>query len=263
MELELDIKKCEFNSFKKNLKILVIGKRGCGSTSVMKNITRYYLDNEKIHSTIIISSDNDWEKFYPEKNPQIISTCLNDEECIEQVWHKQKERIKKNRLHRLLFVIDHYTDYKDKNALTDILMNSRHFNTTLILGMSYSSLKPYLRTSIDVVFLCRESNTTNMKKLYNHYGGMFPSFDIFHKTMNNLTKNYMTMVINSDKHPINTTSKEMIENTTSWFKARRYKQFNHDDWNNMITLLNESPLWSKLHKDIKKHMINYFYEYSF
>lgn len=263
--MTLDIKKCNFNSFKKNPKILVIGKHGCGSTSVMKNITRYYLDNEKIYSTIIISSNEEWEKFYPEKNPHIISNCQNDEEHLEQVWYKQKGTIKKLGFgaHNLLLVIDHYSHYKDKNVIIEILMNSRHYNTTLILGLSYSSLKPSLRTNIDVIFLCRESNTTNMKLLFNHYGGMFPIFEMFNKTMNNLTQDYSTMVINNHYIGFNSTQKEEIENTISWFKPRRYKQFIIDDWNNMTILLNESPLWSKLHKDIKKHMINYFYEYSF
>lgn len=266
MESEFNIKKCNMNKLPKNAKILVIGRIGCGSTSIMKNLARHYIDKEHYNSTYIISENIEWENFYPEKLPCVISNYDHNDDYIENIWNKQKEKIKRigYNSHKLLLIIDTYRTYKDKNVLIDILMNARHYNVTIIIGMYQSVLNPVLRSTFDLIFLCVESSISNMKRIYEHYGGMFPTFDMFRETMNSLTKDYSTMVI--QQHNYNsalTTTKELVEHSCCWFKAKRYKQLNIRDWDKMQKVLNTHPLWSKLHKDLKHHMIKFFYENSF
>ena len=60
---------------------------------------------------------------------------------------------------------------KDRN-IRSIFMNGRHYKTMFLLTMQYSlGITPNLRTNIDYVFILREPDYNNRKKLYEHYYG--------------------------------------------------------------------------------------------
>ena len=51
-------------------------------------------------------------------------------------------------------------------------------------------IPPVLRSNVDYVFILRENNTGNRRRIYEQYAGVFPNFDVFneqwmlYKTMN-------------------------------------------------------------------------------
>lgn len=274
--MELNIKKFNLKDSNPNSKILVIGKEGCGVVSLLKNITRHFLDNFDYENKFIISSNEDWKPFYPimkcnilPTDNQVVNKNWNDQQIfinqvVDKIWNDQKTFIRKNGRHsrKLLLVLDDCQPFitKDinKSALYDMLMNSRHYDTTLIMKLSYASLlSPALRTNIDYVFMCRENNKCSLKKFYEHYGGIFPDMHAFTEIANSLTQNYMSMVID------NRTLETSIEHNVKWFKPKKYKQFNVSDWKNMLVVFDKDVLWRHLHKDIKKYMMKFFYEYSY
>ena len=84
---------------------------------------------------------------------------------------------------------------KDKN-IRNIFMNGRHYNILFILTMQFAlGIPPNLRTNIDYVFILRENIVSNRKRIYDHYAGMFPTFDMFCSTMDQCTENYECLVI--------------------------------------------------------------------
>ena len=76
-----------------------------------------------------------------------------------------------------------------------------------------------MRTQIDQIFLCRETIVSNRKRLYDHYAGMFPTFEIFCQVMDQCTENYECLVID------NTSKSNEICNQVYWYKGDSHPPF--------------------------------------
>ena len=108
---------------------------------------------------------------------------------------------------------------KDVN-IKDIFMNGRHFNLMFLVTMQFSlGVPPAFRSNIDYVFILRENYYSNRKRLYDHYAGMFPSFEIFCQVMNQCTENYECLVID------NTSRSNRIEDCCFWYRASEHPPF--------------------------------------
>jgi hypothetical protein len=101
-----------------------------------------------------------------------------------------------------------------------LFMNGRHYNIMFVITMQYPlGITPALRTNLDYVFIFRETNIQNRKRLYENYAGMFPSFDVFCKTMDKYTSDYGCMVICND------TNSNCIEDQVFSYKAKDHGPF--------------------------------------
>ena len=80
--------------------------------------------------------------------------------------------------------------------VSELLFNGRHRHITYILTMQYPlGITPELRSNFDYVFLLAEDVTSNLKRIYEHYAGMFPDFNSFRQVFRQLTEDYGAMVI--------------------------------------------------------------------
>ena len=99
-------------------------------------------------------------------------------------------------------------------------MKGGNAKITLILTMQYAmGITPNLRTNIDYVFICREPRLNIQKKLYEHYCGIFPSFDMFRQILEQCTRDYGCMVID------NSSTSERIEDQVFVYKANIHDDF--------------------------------------
>jgi hypothetical protein len=99
-------------------------------------------------------------------------------------------------------------------------MNGRHYKILFLLTMQYAlGIPPNLRTNIDYVFILRENYVSNRKRLYEHYAGMFPSFDIFCQVMDQCTENYECLVID------NNAKSNQLTDQVFWYKAPEHSDF--------------------------------------
>jgi hypothetical protein len=80
-------------------------------------------------------------------------------------------------------------------------------------------LPPALRTNVDFVFILREPNISNRKRLYEQYAGIFPSFEIFCQVMDQCTENFECLVID------NTAKSNRIEDMVFWYKAEEHQHY--------------------------------------
>jgi hypothetical protein len=93
-------------------------------------------------------------------------------------------------------------------------MNGRHVGITFLITMQYMlGIPPSLRTNVDYIFICRENKVTMKKKLYDHYAGMFPDYNMFSQVLAECTKDYGCLVID------NVTKSEKLEDQVFWYKA--------------------------------------------
>ena len=65
----------------------------------------------------------------------------------------------------------------------------------------------------------RENIWSNRKRLYDHYAGMFPTFEMFCETMDQCTENYECLVID------NTSKSNKIEDQVYWYKSDHTPDF--------------------------------------
>ena len=80
-------------------------------------------------------------------------------------------------------------------------------------------ITPNLRTNIDFVFILRENNITNRKRIYDNYAGMFPTFEMFCQFMDQCTENYECLVI------ANGIQSNKLEDQVFWYKASDHPAF--------------------------------------
>jgi len=86
--------------------------------------------------------------------------------------------------------------------------------------MQYSlGISPELRSNFDYVFLLGENGVSDRKKLYEHYGHMFKTKDLFEQVFMKMTENYGCMVINNRARTSDLTKKVF------WYKAQPRNDF--------------------------------------
>jgi hypothetical protein len=90
----------------------------------------------------------------------------------------------------------------------------------LVITMQFPlGIPPLLRTNIDYVFILRENIIGNRKRIYEHYAGMFPTFEAFCQVMDQCTENYECLVVN------NNSKSNKLQEQVFWYKADPHGDF--------------------------------------
>jgi hypothetical protein len=203
---KLPIQEFGLNEMCSNPSILMIAKRGSGKSWVTKAVLYKF---HKIPVGIIISPTEKDNPFFSDFFPDSYIYYKYESSIIKKVLIRQKMILKKAREKsengkfvdgRAVVVMDDCLADKGTWArdppIMDLLFNGRHRNITYILTMQYPlGIKPELRSNFDYVFLLAEDYISNMKKLYDHYAGMFPDFNSFREVFRQLTSDFGAMVI--------------------------------------------------------------------
>jgi hypothetical protein len=191
-------KKFNFASMCKNPHICIIGKRSSGKTSIILDILSYLYETKKIDECVIISPTNKYTHQYD---------CITqntfyeyNEKNIVELMNKQKERLVKKISTTVALVFDDClpskNDWIKSSLMNELFLNSRYYNIVFIFTMQFPlGISPDIRSNFDYIFLLEEDFISNIKRSYDHYARLFPSFDSFRDTFSELTKNYGALVI--------------------------------------------------------------------
>jgi hypothetical protein len=197
-----------------NPRICIIAKSNSGKSWVIREIMKKMCD---IPAGVIIAPTDRLNKFYDtifppsfihhEYKPEIMERLLRRQDLIID---KNNKRIKEGKTKldtRVLFIMDDCMSAKkqwaeDSNFLS-IMNEGRHRHINYILSMQYSlGILPEYRSQFNFIFLLAEDIRMNRKKLYEHYAGMFPSFELFESVFLQMTQNYGCMVIDNSSRSI-------------------------------------------------------------
>ena len=225
--MNLQLKKFEMSSIKDDSVVVLIGKRNTGKSYLTKDLLYH---NHDIPVGTVISPTEQANKFYSnmippifihdEYTPPIISNIIKRQKKLKRITHTNKSA--ELDIRTFLILDDCLYDnawQKDKN-IRNIFMNGRHYNILFILTMQFAlGIPPNLRTNIDYVFILRENIVSNRRRIYDHYAGMFPTFDMFCSTMDQCTENYECLVV------CNNAKSNKIEDQVFWYKAEPHKEF--------------------------------------
>ena len=267
----IEIKRFNISEMVDHCTIVMIAKRATGKSYLTREILYHKQD---IPSAIAISKTEKLNSFYadfiPESfifynyNTEILTNIFNRQSIISEDNKKRIKHGKKPKDDRLIIImddcmVDSKNFIKDPNIL-ELFFNGRHHHLSFILTMQYSlGIPPELRSNFDYIFLLAEDFISNRKRLYEHYAGMFPTFDIFQQVFNEITENYGVMVINNRIHSKNITDKVF------WYKAKatpdfligspkllNYHKKSYDkEWNKHLPSCDLSTILSKRKNNLK------------
>ena len=222
--MEIELSRFNINDIKDDKVVVLIGKRETGKSFLCKDILYH-------HSGIpvgqVISGTEAANEFYSKMVPKLFIHEEYQPAIIQNILKRQRMMIEKYKENqgidpRAFLVLDDclYDNSwtKDKNVRS-LFMNGRHFKILFMITLQYAlGIPPNLRTNIDYVFILRENYVSNRKRLYEHYAGMFPNFEMFCQVMDQCTENFECLVIN------NNAKSNKLTDQVFWYKAEP-----HDD----------------------------------
>ena len=227
---KLQIKRFDLTKMCEHATICMIAKRATGKSFLVKEIM-YHKRN--IPTAIAISRTEKLNHFYTDFIPESYIYSEFSTEMLTRLFNRQSKIIADNEIRTkdkrqlkdgsVMLIMDDCLSSKgwtkDSNIL-ELFYNGRHSLISFILTLQYAvGIPPELRSNFDYIFLLAEDTITNRRKLYDHYAGMFPTFDIFQQVFTDLTDNYSVMVIDNRIHSKNLTDKVF------WYKAKKVPTF--------------------------------------
>ncbi len=236
--MKLELRKFDPTKIKSDSVVVFIGKRNTGKSYCMKDILSY---NRDIPVGVVVSpterANGYFEKFIPKMliyddlEEKIVSKFLSRQINITKDRKKELEKHGSSTIDpRAFFILDdcmyNKAITKDKN-IRCIFMNGRHYKIFLLITMQHGlGLPPDLRSNIDYIFIFRNNIVKEREKIYNHYAGMFPTFDVFNQVMNQCTENFECLVIDNKIQSNN------INDNVYWYKAQdcNYKMCTQNLW---------------------------------
>ena len=227
--MNLKLKKFDMKSIKSDKVVVFIGKRETGKSFLVKDCLWHHKD---LPVGTVISGTEGANQFYSKTVPPIFIHEEYTPEIIHNFVKRQKKLVKKkvggdpeyqDVDSRAFILLDDclYDNswVKDKNVRA-LFMNGRHLHAFFIITMQFSlGIPPNLRGNVDYVFILREPLYNNRKRLFEHYCGMFPSFDFFCNVMDQCTENFECLVIN------NNAKSNKLEDQVFWYKAEAHPDF--------------------------------------
>ena len=232
--MEIQLKRFDIREIKDDKVVVLIGKRDTGKSFLCKDILAHHTG---IPAGQVISGTEAANSFYGKMVPKLFIYDEFEPGIIDRLLKRQRmmiERCKDCQTTdpRAFLVLDDclYDNSwtKDKNVRS-LFMNGRHFKIMFMITMQYAlGIPPNLRTNIDYVFILRENYVSNRKRLYEHYAGMFPNFEMFCQVMDQCTENYECLVVH------NNAKSNKLTDQVFWYKAEPHDDFklcSPDHWN--------------------------------
>lgn len=204
--------------------IVMVAKRGSGKSYVCRAILHHF---RHIPVGVIIAPTDRLSSFYG---------CFFDDsyifydyksEIIEKILFRQQEMMDKEKKAkargkkvnpRAFIIMDDCLSKKGSwmkdPPIMELLFNGRHYKIMYILTMQYPlGIGPELRCNFDYIFLLAEDFVSNMKRIYDHYAGMFPNFESFKAVFLQLTQDFGCMVVS------NRGARKSFLDKVFWYKA--------------------------------------------
>jgi hypothetical protein len=259
MAMNLELKKFNMNDIKDDKVVVLIGKRDTGKSYLCRDILYHHKD---VPVGQVISGTEGANQFYSKMVPKLFIHHEFSSQIVQNMLKRQKLMIDKTNAGenidpRAFLILDDClydnTWAKDK-WMRSVFMNGRHYKLLFLLTMQYAlGVPPNLRTNIDYVFILRENYVSNRKRLYEHYAGMFPNFEMFCQVMDQCTENYECLVIN------NNAKSNKLTDQVFWYKAEArpdYKIGGSQYWDYSDKHYSQEEVQENVYSDKKKQTID-------
>lgn len=245
---KLPIQEFTLDEMVKNPSIIMIAKRGSGKSWITRAIVHKYAH---IPVGLIISPTEKDNPFFIDFFPDTFIFYKYESDILRRLLFRQKLILKKYREKKaqgffidpraLVVMDDCLADKgawaKDPNVY-ELLFNGRHRYVTYILTMQTPlGIKPDLRSNFDYVFLLADDIISNLKKIYDHYAGMFPDLNSFRQVFRQLTSDFGSMVIKNRGARLNIFDKiafykaPNLDKVSCDFGCKQFRKFDKMNYN--------------------------------
>lgn len=219
--LNLQLQKFNIREMDINSKVAVIGKPGTGKSTLIEDILFHH---RYIPMGLALVGTEEGVEQFQRLMPDSYIYHEYNQKAVDKLVARQKKAIRKHwkRPNAFLVLDDVMDDKKWLKSKTTrgIFKNGRHWALLFILAMQYSmDISPELRTCIDYIFLLRENIPKNRQRLYEHYCGVFPNYEMFEQVFTACTENYECLVIK------NRSTSNKVEDVVFWYKADLHAPF--------------------------------------
>ena len=195
--LKFDIKRIKSNGL-----VVCFGNSEAYKSVLVKDLLYYHKD---IPFGTVISHTDTNNQFYENLFPNTVIHDTYNPQILENLVKRQKT-VRKNSINdskidtRSFLILDNClvnSKCFGDVGMKHIFYNGRCFNIFSIFSIPYSLiLPPSIRSNIDFIFIFGDNNIYNRKKMYEHYGGMFSTFEIFCQVMDDLEDNNCLVINN-------------------------------------------------------------------
>jgi len=154
---------------------LILGQNSTGKTGIV--LTNIFLKfQSKISYLFVVSRDEKYKEItshvFEEKH---LSKIFQEIQCL-------------NRIENKLLIIDEITQHSNP-ILECILINSHHFNITVIMVSKIGELNLIMRDYTDIVVIGKEKSITILRNFYEKYMTIMDDFTYFVDVISGLGKN--------------------------------------------------------------------------
>ena len=242
----MPIREFKLEWFCPNPSICMIAKRGSGKSWVCRALIKHF---NYLPGGVIIAKTEKMSCFYGKFFPDSYIHYEYKSEILENLLLRQRKIIDKCKQKynegkkldpRAFLLMDDCLASKgtwmNDQPILEVFYNGRHYQLLFILTMQFPlGIRPELRCNFDYIFLLAEDFHSNKKRLYDHYAGMFPSFEIFRQIFDQLTDDFGAMVI------VNRGARKDILDKVFYYKAdneeigtigcKQFKDFHSKNFN--------------------------------
>jgi hypothetical protein len=229
--MQIHLRKFDMASLPADAVVVMIARRGSGKSYLVRDVLYNHRD---IPIGTVISPTERANKFYTdfmpslfihdEYTPEITDNFVKRQELVMKKVNKEKTLYGKSTIdpHAFIILDDCLYDQtwiKDKN-IRYLFYNGRHVKSLVIITCQYPlGLPPTFRCNIDVVFIFKENITSNQRRIYENFAGIFQTFEIFRQVLMQCTEDYHALVI------VNNSKSSKLEDNCFWYKAPDHKPF--------------------------------------
>jgi tRNA A37 threonylcarbamoyladenosine biosynthesis protein TsaE len=229
MNKTIRLKKFNLNNIKDGEIMYIIGSKGAGKTTLIKDIL-----NKKVYDQIYVFSPSIHINEYNDVTSSLNQFDKYDDTRIGNII-KNKEFQKKNNMnYQTVIVIDDCFQSKsqfNKKNFREMFFNGKHLNISLILtSQYYMSLPHIINNNVDHTFVlkCYDISLC-VDKLYQNCGHIVNiNKNILKQLLKKSSVNYEMLVIN--EHAINSE----LNNTLFWYKANYSSKASLINYNNKL-----------------------------
>lgn len=245
---KLPIQQFSLDEMCENPSIIMIAKRGSGKSWITKAILDKFAH---VPAGIIISPTDKDNPFFSNFFPDTFIYYNYESKILKKVLLRQKKICKKAREKAaegitidpsIIVVMDDCLasrgSWVKDPPILELLFNGRHKKITYLLTMQYSlGISPELRSNFDYVFLLAEDYVSNLKRIYEHYAGMFPDIHSFRQIFSQLTEDFGAMVIKNRGSRTNLFDKIAffkapdLRNKNIKFGCNQFRKFHEKNYN--------------------------------
>jgi energy-coupling factor transporter ATP-binding protein EcfA2 len=213
--MKIKIRKFDPSTIKKDAVVLLIGKRGSGKSTLMKDIMYHMRD--KLDFGVAMSPTEETTESLGTYVPRSCIYNSYSSAALDVMLELQRQQVRKGRFKNVYVLMDDcmYDNKVMKGVnMRQLFMNGRHRKIFYMNCVQYMMDMPAaLRSQVDYVFALKENIISSREKLWKFFFGMFQDFNDFNKVMNECTQNFECIVLD------NTTRSNDPSDSIYWYRA--------------------------------------------